>query len=124
MPYISVFVNSKEVLNNSTINLEVNQSYTLSCLALNSKPSVYLSIYDQETNSDIELVNFVSILKSLKTQSCDEKGFCNSSLTNLIFLSKDNNRQYIKLACRAENNTSPFAISTEIDFTVNLTEMG
>ena len=104
--------------------MEEDKSHTFSCLALNSRPSIQLKIYDQETNIDIELLNYISILKSFKTKSCDEKHFCNTSLTNLISFTKDINRKNMKLACRAENTTSPFLLSTDTAFSVNITKSG
>ncbi len=104
--------------------MESNKSYTVTCLALNSRPSVQLKIYDQNTNTEIGNLSFLSVSKTLKTESCDEKRFCNSSLTNIILFSKSNiNNNNIRLACKAENNTNPFIISRETAFSANIIDM-
>jgi hypothetical protein len=99
---------------NDVTNLMYGQTYILTCVAKDSRPSVELNFYD---NNRISLETFAGNTVR-KTVNCTSELVCTTILSLSLTL---NNEQSINIiTCEAKNTTIPFDILIDAFFNVSL----
>jgi hypothetical protein len=118
-PLIYLSLGNNLILNNQMLNLTYGNTYELTCVARNSKPSVELAIQAD----DLYLNTFSNQIFSITSQSteCDSNSMCT---TGLIFNISINDARLLfikRITCQAFNNTIPYDLNAanSISVTVN-----
>lgn len=107
-------------MTNQSIVFDNSTQLSILCSAINSRPSVQLTIYDPLSNIPLPLVPSTPSLPNPVT-FCDDNQNCNAVLHATLspgFASTYNIRN---ISCLAYNYISPYNISNSISFKVNFT---
>ena len=92
--------------NYSITNLVAGNIYQISCVAINSRPSVSLSI--SANNVDLTTFSRVSIIQSFS--QCDSNMYCTTYLVLNLMLSDPRLIMANTIKCTASNISNPFNI--------------
>ena len=90
------------------------QTYLLTCIAKDSRPSVELNFYD---NKRISLETFAGNTVR-KTVNCTSESICTTILC--LSLTFNNEQSINRITCEAKNTTIPFDILTDYFFYISL----
>jgi hypothetical protein len=103
---------------NSSTNLTYGNTYRLSCLANNSRPSISLSIFADNINLNEFSNSSVQILNS--SSQCDPNMTC----TTILELNVTFNDQLLytigTISCNAFNTTMPYNLNITETFNVHM----
>lgn len=100
-PTLSLFVNNVPITEQETIEILYNQSYTLACSSVGSKPDVSLSLFDTMTN-----VSLSNGQNNITTGSCDPNTLLCNQILQIVFSYDNTNNvfdQMTSLTCLAES---------------------
>ena len=118
-PTLSLFVNNVPVSESDTIELLYNQSYTISCSSVGSKPDVSLSMFD--TNTNLSLSNGQN---NITTGSCDPNTLLCNQILQIVFSYDSTNNlfdQMTSITCLAESKQPDlYPLSRSIARNVNV----
>lgn len=96
--------------------------YTLTCIALNSRPSVNLQLINLDNGVSLENYPSSTVYNVTRISACDNSGFCiTSSLSVTINLNNDSLISWATLACTATNSTPLYDIFVQTQRIVQVT---
>jgi hypothetical protein len=93
-------------------------TYTISCIAQNSRPSVSLKIIDGINNKPLD--EFPSAYGVYRSTQCDTSSFCTTFYGFSVTINSTNFLSLTSLVCKAENLTEPYSISSQIKVGVSI----
>ena len=118
-PTLSLFVNNVLITEQDTIELLYNQSYTIACSSIGSKPDVSLSIFEFLNN--VPLSNGQN---NITTGSCDPNTLLCNQILQIVFSYDNTNNVFdrmTRLTCLAESKQPDlYPLSVSISRSVNV----
>jgi hypothetical protein len=101
-----MFLGSQLLNENEVLMLNYSMTYTLSCVARNSRPNVNINIIDGTNNMSIE--KYPSVSGVFRSNQCDSSSFCTSVMYFTVTLNDTIYLTLKSLICQAENTTEPY----------------
>ncbi len=115
-----MFLGLQLLIDNEVLMLNYSMTYTLSCVARNSRPNVNINIIDGTNNMSIE--KYPSVSGVFRSNQCDSSLFCTSVMYFTVNLNDTIYLTLKSLICQAENTTEPYALSTSIKYNVSIND--
>lgn len=117
-PTLSLLVNDVALSGNDSINFGNATQISITCTAVNSRPSVTLQILDPTTSVPLPLVAS-TLADPNPVTFCDSSSNCNAILRATLTPGFASVYNLKRVGCLAFNNTSPFNLTTSISFPLN-----
>ncbi len=121
MPDLFVSIDNKLIDENNVSNLTYGNSYILTCIARDSRPSVELNFYDI-FNNRINLAEYAAntVSNIQKSVNCNLNTLCTSILSLSLTFNDERLKSSSMITCEAKNTTKLFEISTLSSFNVHV----
>jgi hypothetical protein len=121
LPSLRLLLGNQLINRNELVTLNYSMSYTLTCVAQNSRPNVNVNIIDGINN--ISLENYPSVSGVYRSSLCDSSSFCTSLMYLTISLNDTMYLSLKSLICQAENTTEPYALFTTFKINISVIDI-
>lgn len=119
-PTLTLLVNDVALVGNQSISFGNATQLSITCTAVNSRPSVTLQILDPTSSVPLPLVRS-TLADPNPVTFCDNSSNCNAILRATLTPGFASVYNVTRVACLAFNNTSPFNFTTSISYPLNFT---
>jgi hypothetical protein len=115
-------INDEIIQNNTLVNLTFGNSYFISCIAKDSRPSVNIDINLYNENEFLNLKSINNDSSSIIEQKtdCDSNFICTTIIIYKIILDKNEYKIYNRISCNSINNTDPYNLTTITYYDLNI----